>query len=158
MITDLPVGGRLEHGCHRFPVRVYFEDTDLSGLVYHASYLRFMERARSDLLRVMGIDQRAAFEAGEGVYAVADISIRYQFPARLDDALVVETRALELGAATVRLSQVIRHAGRVLTEAGIRLAFIAPSGRPRRQPADWLARYRAQWPDAATDARPRPLS
>ena len=63
---------------HRFPVHVYFEDTDLSGVVYHANYLRFMERARSDMLRAAGIDQRAAFESGEGVYAITNLAIRYR--------------------------------------------------------------------------------
>ena len=70
-------------------MRVYFEDTDLSGVVYHANYLRYMERARSDMLRAAGIDQRAAHEAGEGAYAIRDLAIRYRAPARLDDALMV---------------------------------------------------------------------
>jgi hypothetical protein len=69
----MPASGELEDGEHRFPVRVYFEDTDLTGVVYHANYLRYMERARSDLLRLLDIDQRAAKESGEGHYAVIDI-------------------------------------------------------------------------------------
>lgn len=128
---------------HRFPVRVYFEDTDLSGIVYHANYLRFMERARSDLLRLLGIDQRAAFAAGTGVYAVADMALRFAAPARLDDALVVETRCLAVGAATVTMDQRIRRGEELLVEARVRAAFLGPDGRPRRQPAEWLRRYRA---------------
>jgi acyl-CoA thioester hydrolase len=124
-------------------LRIWFEDTDFSGLVYHANYLRYMERARSDLLAVLGIDQRAAFEAGEGVYAVADLAIRYLAPARLSDRLTVETRLLALGAATVSMAQTIRRNDQLLTDATVRAAFLTVSGRPRRQPADWLARYRA---------------
>src|SRR3569623_3641642 len=76
-----PVEGRLAGREHRFPLRVYFEDTDLSGVVYHANYLRFMERARSDMLLAAGIDQRAAHEGGEGAYAIANLAIRYRAPA-----------------------------------------------------------------------------
>jgi acyl-CoA thioester hydrolase len=127
---------------HRFPVRVYFEDTDLSGIVYHANYLRFMERARSDLLRVIGIDQRGAHARGEGVYAVADMALRFVAPARLDDDLVVETRCLEVGGATVTMAQRILRGPDLLTDARVRAAFLTPAGRPRRQPAEWVARYR----------------
>ncbi|WP_448580616.1 YbgC/FadM family acyl-CoA thioesterase [Thermaurantiacus sp.] len=124
-------------------VRVYFEDTDLSGIVYHSNYLRFMERARSDLLRLIGIDQRGAFEKGDGVYAVADMTIRWLLPARLDDDLVVETSCTDIGAATISMRQRILRAGELLTDADVRAAFLSPAGRPRRQPADWVARYRA---------------
>jgi acyl-CoA thioester hydrolase len=127
---------------HRFAVRVFFEDTDLSGVVYHANYLRYMERARSDLLRLLGIGQRAAFEAGDGVYAVADLQIRYLAPARLDDALVVETRCTALGGATVTMQQRVQRADTLLTEASVRAGFLTPAGRPRRQPADWIDRFR----------------
>ena len=95
-----PPGGRLDGAAHYFPVRVYYEDTDLSGIVYHANYLKWFERARSDLLRLLGIDQRAAQEAGEGTYAVADLTIRYAAPARLDDAVIIESRPTELRAAS----------------------------------------------------------
>src|SRR5436309_10337667 len=95
---DQPKGGRFEGHEHRFAVRVYFEDTDLSGVVYHANYLRYMERARSDMLRVAGIDQRAAHEAGEGAYAVTDIAIRYAASARLDDDLIVTSKLIEVSA------------------------------------------------------------
>jgi tol-pal system-associated acyl-CoA thioesterase len=93
--ADQPPGGRFDGALHRLPIRVYFEDTDLSGVVYHANYLRYMERARSDMLRLAGVDQRAAHEAGEGAYAVASLAIRYRAPAKLDDALVVVTRVTD---------------------------------------------------------------
>ncbi len=141
--------GTIEAGVHRFPVRVYFEDTDLSGVVYHATYLRYMERARSDLLRVLGIDQRAAHERGEGVWAVAELAIRYRAPARLDDDLLVETFCRKLGAASVVMDQAIRRGPALLTQATVRAGFLAPDGRPRRQPADWLARLAAGMPAMA---------
>lgn len=135
---------------HRFAVRVYFEDTDFSGVVYHANYLRYMERARSDLLRVAGIDQRTAFEDGVGVYVVRDLRIGYVAPARLDDDLIIETRVAELGAAVVTMTQHVRCADRLLAEATVRAAFLSPEGRPRRQPAEWMTRYRALMPAQPT--------
>lgn len=140
---DLPVVGRFVGREHRFPVRVYFEDTDLSGIVYHANYLRFMERARSDMLRCAGIDQRAAFEAGMGTYAVADLAIRYRAPARLDDALVVVSRLVALGAATCRIHQTVMRERLILTDAQVTAAFVAPSGKPARQPKPWIDAFRA---------------
>jgi acyl-CoA thioester hydrolase len=141
---------------HRFAVRVYFEDTDLSGVVYHANYLRWFERARSDMLRLLGIDQRAAHEAGEGAYAVADLAIRYLAPARLDDAVVIETRAEELRAASCRMHQKALRGGDLLTEARLRVGFVSPSGRPRKQPDAWRRAFAALAPSAAPlDQGPR---
>ncbi|MGE7205048.1 YbgC/FadM family acyl-CoA thioesterase [Sphingomonas sp. NPDC019816] len=137
----LPIGGRFDGIEHRFPVRVYFEDTDLSGVVYHANYLRYMERARSDMLRVAGIDQRAAHEAGEGAYAVTDIAIRYAAPARLDDDLVVTSKLIEVSAVRAVIHQTVRCGGVKLTDATVTVAWVGPNGRPRRQPADWIAIY-----------------
>lgn len=122
---------------HLFAVRVYYEDTDLSGVVYHANYLRWFERARSDILRLLGIDQRAAQETGEGYYAVADLSIRYVAPARLDDAVRIESAPLDVGAASVTMRQQAFRGDELLAQADIRIAFISPEGRPRRQPAAW---------------------
>lgn len=138
---DQPASGRFVGQEHRFPVRVYFEDTDLSGVVYHANYLRFMERARSDMLRVAGIDQRAAFESGEGVYAVRGIALRYHRPARLDDALVIVSRVLNVRAAAVVIHQRVMRGDDIVAEAEVEAAFITPAGRPRRQPAQWLTRF-----------------
>ena len=143
---DRPVTGRFNGVEHRYPVRVYFDDTDLSGVVYHANYLRFMERARSDMLRLAGIDQRAAFEAGEGAYAVADLAIRYAAPARLDDDLLVVSRLDTVRAASVVIQQEVRRDGQVLTAATVTAALVAPGGRPRRQPAAWTAIYHGLLP------------
>jgi acyl-CoA thioester hydrolase len=136
---DQPPRGRLVGREHRFPVRVFFEDTDLSGVVYHANYLRYMERARSDMLSVAGIDQRAAFDGGQGYYVVADLSIRFRRPAGLDDALVVVTTIKGFTAASATIHQRVMLDGEVLTDAEVLAAFVAPGGRPRRQPREWLA-------------------
>lgn len=135
---DLTIAGRFDGLEHLFPVRVYFEDTDLSGVVYHANYLRFMERGRSDMLRCAGIDQRAVHEAGEGVYVVRNIAIRYAAPARLDDALIVVSRLIRIRAASVDIHQRVMRGTEVLTHAEVEAAFVAPSGRPKRQPARWV--------------------
>ena len=142
MTIDLPPpGGRLDGTTHYFPVRVYYEDTDLSGIVYHTNYLKWFERARSDLLRLIGIDQRAAQEAGEGTYAVAELTIRYASPARLDDAVVIASRPTELRAASCRLHQQAWRGDQLLAEQHVRVGFIGADGRPRRQPDAWRAAF-----------------
>ena len=138
---DLPVEGRFEGTQHRFPVRVYFEDTDLSGVVYHANYLRYMERARSDMLRLAGIDQRGFHDAGDGAYAVSALAIRYRRPAKLDDALVVVTGLSAIRTASVDIHQRVMRSETILAEAEVTAAFVAPSGRPCRQPPAWVAAF-----------------
>lgn len=140
---DRPNSGRFAGAEHRFPVRVYFEDTDLSGVVYHANYLRFMERARSDMLRLAGIDHRGSIESGAGAYAVADLHIRYAAPARLDDDLLVVSLLASVRAASVVIQQEVRRGSDLLTAAAVKLALVAPSGRPRRQPAGWIAIFQS---------------
>ncbi len=136
-----PTQGILDAGKHYFPVRIYYEDTDLSGMVYHANYLRYCERARSSLLNMLGIDQRAAIEAGEGNYAVAEANMRFFAPARLDDSLTVQTECVELKAASVRLAQKVLRGEDCLVEVQVRVGFVAPNGRPRRQPDLWRAAF-----------------
>ena len=139
MTLDQPQRGRFVGREHRFPVRVFFEDTDLSGVVYHANYLRFMERARSDMLAASGIDQRQAWEVGDGVYVVADLHIRFRRPAKLDDALVVVSTLGGFTAASATIHQRVMLEREVLTEAEVLAAFVAPNGgKPRRQPRAWL--------------------
>ncbi|OYY71579.1 YbgC/FadM family acyl-CoA thioesterase [Sphingomonas sp. 28-63-12] len=147
-VDDKPVEGRFAGREHRLGVRVYFEDTDLSGVVYHANYLRWMERGRSDMLRLAGIDQRAAHQAGEGAYAVSDVSIRYKAPARLDDSLVVATRLVAIRPASCRIHQRVIKDGLILAEAEVTAVFVSPGGRARRQPAAWIAAFeQLVWPD-----------
>ena len=138
-----PTSGRFDGPVHRFAVRVYFEDTDLSGVVYHANYLRWFERARSDMLRLLGIDQRAAQEAGEGAYAVTELAIRYLAPARLDDVVSIESRAEDIRAASCRMHQRAFRNDLLLSEARLRVGFVSPAGRPRPQPVEWRRAFAA---------------
>ena len=143
-----PPCGLIEGPVHRFAVRAYFEDTDLSGVVYHANYLRWFERARSDFVRLLGIDQRAANEAGTGAFAVAELNIRYLSPARLDDAVQIETRCEDLRAASCRMHQkAMLIGGGLLAEARLRVGFVAPDGRPRRMPDGWRAAFASIMPE-----------
>lgn len=139
--------GRLVGREHHFPAHIYFDDTDFSGLVYHANYLRYMEHARSDMLKCAGIDQRAAFEAGEGVYAVSELSIKYKRPARFDDDLLVISTVEQLGAATVVIHQRVMLGDQTLTDARVVAAFLSPEGRPRRQPRPWIAAFETLLPE-----------
>jgi acyl-CoA thioester hydrolase len=143
MLDLIPQSGCFDGARHLFAVRVYFEDTDLSGVVYHANYLRWFERARSDMLRLAGIDQRAAHDAGEGAYAVTEMALRYARPARLDDAVTVVSTVTEVSPVTCRLHQAAWRGEDLLCSATVRVAFVAPSGRPRRQPAAWVAAFRS---------------
>ncbi|MEO9461238.1 MAG: YbgC/FadM family acyl-CoA thioesterase [Marinomonas sp.] len=144
-----PPGGIFDGTKHLYAVRVYYEDTDLSGITYHANYLRWFERARSDLLRMLKIDQRGAIESGEagGAYAVAEINLKYLRPAKLDDDVVIETRCTALGAASCKMAQrAIRGFGtdaqEILADAHLRVGFIALNGKPKRQPAEWIAAFK----------------
>ena len=136
-------GGVFDSSRHLYAVRVYYEDTDLSGITYHANYLRWFERARSDLLRMLEIDQRAAIESGEGAYAVSEVNLKYLRPAKLDDDVVIETTCTELGAASCRMHQIARRDGEALCEASLRVGFISLEGRPKRQPAEWRAAFQS---------------
>lgn len=137
MSDDWPQSGRFVGGEHRFAVRVYFEDTDLSGVVYHANYLRYMERARSDMLALAGIDQRADMDAGGGYWAVHDLAIKYMRPARLDDALVVRSRVKTVRAAACEIVQEVWRGEERLTTGTVVAAYLGMDGRPRRQPKEW---------------------
>ena len=128
------LAGRLEGGVHRLPVRVYYEDTDFSGLVYHASYLRFLERGRTDSLRAAGIDQSALHAAGEGiVFVVRRMTIDYLLPARMDDVVVVETRNAVVRGASLVIAQRILRGAEVLVTADVLVAALV-GGRPARIP------------------------
>lgn len=143
MSTEIrkPYEGAFIGSTHFFALRVYIEDTDLGGVVYYANYLRFLERARSDLLRALGIDQGAALQSGEGIYAVSEVHIKYCRPARLDDELVIESQLSLVRAASALISQKIMRASDVVAEATVKVAFLGPDGRPRRQPVEWVEKF-----------------
>jgi acyl-CoA thioester hydrolase len=132
-----PSSGAIEGGVHRYAVRVFYEDTDAGGVVYHANYLRWFERARSDLLELLDIDQRAALDSGVGLYTVAEAALRYRAPARLGDAVVIETFPEVVGRVSCTLRQVAMRDGTRLCEATVKVGFIGPDGRPRKQPEAW---------------------
>jgi acyl-CoA thioester hydrolase len=136
-----PADGVMRGAKHLFPLRVYFEDTDVAGIVYYANYLRFIERARSDMLRLIGVDQRGALEGGEGVYAVAEISVKYRSPARLADDLIVVTEIEAVRAASVLIHQRVMRGDQLLADARVTAAFLTPDGRPRRQPRPWVEAF-----------------
>ena len=121
---------------HVLPVRVYFEDTDFSGLVYHASYVRWCERGRSDFLRLLGNDHHALFSGGDGreaaAFVVRRMSLEYLKPARIDEILEVTTRLSEMGAASLVLEQVITRDGVRLFEASVTVVLVSVSGKPLR--------------------------
>lgn len=144
-MTNWPdLSGRLEGDRHILPVRIYFEDTDFSGVVYHGSYVRFMERGRTDFLRLLGVGHEAlargdhAGEEGEALaFTVRRMTLDFLKPARIDDLVEVETALKELGGARVVVDQIVRRGAEVLAKAEVTVALINAAGQPRRLP-DWL--------------------
>jgi acyl-CoA thioester hydrolase len=126
---------------HRLPVRVYYEDTDAAGLVYHARYLHFMERARTEMLRAAGGDHPKLM-AEEGLaFAVRRLAIEFVRPARLDDLLAVETVMTGFTGARIELSQRVLREGAAIAECTLTLVCLDRSGRARRIPAQLLAAF-----------------
>ena len=131
MVSALTAGAGLTHS---MPLRVYYEDTDAAGIVYYANYLKFAERGRTEMMRALGFaHSRIDAETGT-IFTVRRLSADYRGPARLDDALTVETRVLEIGGATVLLDQRICRDGAVLVALELLVACVGRDGRPRRVP------------------------
>jgi acyl-CoA thioester hydrolase len=130
-----PAAGAFDGPAFVFPLRVYYEDTDFSGVVYHASYLRFMERGRSEFLRAAGAPHLAMLESEQPLFwAVRRMAVDFDRPARVDEALVVRTRALELAGARLRLDQAVCRASEILVKAEVEVCVVTRDGRPRRVP------------------------
>jgi acyl-CoA thioester hydrolase len=134
----LALDGEIRDGRHHQPVRVYYEDTDFSGVVYHASYLRFMERGRTNYLRLIGADHRALFEATEKeapgfAFVVRQMTVDFRRPARMDDVLDVVTEPAEVKGASVMLAQRVMRGEELLVEAKVQVAFVS-GGRARPIP------------------------
>jgi len=121
---------------HEFPLRVYYEDTDLAGIVYYANYLKFIERGRSEAVREAGIDQTALRKEHSLVFAVRRVEADYLAPARFDDELVICTKLLRVRGASIDMQQQVRPAATLLFSANVRLAAITAGGKPARLPAD----------------------
>jgi acyl-CoA thioester hydrolase len=127
---------------HHFALTVYFEDTDAYRVVYYANYLKFMERARSDMLRAVGVDQSAEMAATGSAYAVVEVTVRYHRPARLGEELLVVSTVDQVLASSVHIQQRVMRGTELLTNARVTAAFLDGEGRPRRQPKDWVERFR----------------
>ena len=140
---DQPYRGGFVGAEHRFALTVYFEDTDTAGVVYYANYLRFMERARSDMLRAVGVDQAAVLAAGGSAYYVAEVRIRYLKPARLGDDLIVVSWVEAVRGVSVTIHQRVMRGAEQLTEATVTAAYLDGDGRPQRQPKEWVDRFKA---------------
>lgn len=124
------------------PLRIYYEDTDFSGSVYHASYLRFLERGRTELLRARGVDQAKMFAESGGFFVVRAMSLDYLKPARMDDEIRVETAVAALGGASLQMAQRILRGEELLLTAEVKVAFVG-DGKAKRLPAELAAKLKA---------------
>jgi acyl-CoA thioester hydrolase len=139
---DTPYRGGFVNGEHHFALSVYFEDTDAYGIVYYANYLKFMERARSDMIRAAGVDQFSELAANGRAYAVVEVDIRYRRPGRLGDDLLVVSTVDQVRASSVHIQQRVMRGTELLTDARVVAAFLDGEGRPRRQPKDWVEKFK----------------
>ena len=135
------VSGELTDSGHRLFARVYYADTDFSGVVYHARYLEFFERGRSDFLRLAGVHHSELMDGKHGerlVWVVKRMEIEFRAAARIDDILAIETRTDSISGARIFMAQQIKRGERVLVEARVEAAIIGENGRPRRFPKQWI--------------------
>ncbi|MBR9652656.1 tol-pal system-associated acyl-CoA thioesterase [Thalassovita aquimarina] len=121
---------------HKLPIRVYYEDTDMAGIVYYANYLRYIERARSEWVRELGIDQREMKEADGLVFVVRRVEADYLAPAKLDDLLTVETETVQLTGVRWILEQRVKRGEDVLFQAVVTVVMMTETGHPARMPAN----------------------
>jgi acyl-CoA thioester hydrolase len=136
--------GKISNGVHQLAIRVYYEDTDFSGYVYHANYLKFCERARSDWIRLAGYDQNVLAEMQSKTYfMIRRMACEFIKPARFDDILTVETRPGEVGGARFGILQRVLRGDDVLFSADVLAVLVDGNGRPKRVPADMVAKFAA---------------
>jgi len=140
---DTPYRGGFIGTEHHFALTVYFEDTDAYGIVYYANYLKFMERARSDMIRAVGVDQFAELQRTGSAYAVVEVDIKYRRPGRLGDDLQVVSSVEQVRASSVDIHQRVMRGPELLTGARVTAAFLDGAGRPRRQPSEWVDKFKA---------------
>ncbi|THV21464.1 tol-pal system-associated acyl-CoA thioesterase [Peteryoungia ipomoeae] len=145
MRRTISLSGEIIEGVHHLVQRVYYEDTDFSGAVYHARYLHFMERARTDYLRCLGVEQSALYATSdEGLaFMVHRMEIDFKAPARMDDVIDVRTRTEKAGGAKMVLAQEIRRDDLLLISAKVVIAVVNRHGRPRRLPEDLALQFRS---------------
>ena len=124
----------------KYQIRVFYEDTDFSGYVYHANYLKYCERARSDYLRVIGVDQNAMFAEGQA-FVVRRMDCEFLRPAKFEDVLEVETRLVEMSGARFELAQLIKRGAEEIFSAKVTVAIIGLNGRPQRIQKDLASKF-----------------
>lgn len=129
--------GVMKEGVHHFSLRVYYEDTDAIGIVYYANYLKYAERARTEMIRLLGF--ATISRDNDAAFAVRRCEVDYMRPARLDDVLDVATGVIAVGGARVDLEQIMSCAGARLVRLNVRLAMVSSAGRATRLPADFRA-------------------
>ena len=132
-VNNGPSSGALAGDSHHLPLRVYYEDTDFSGVVYHASYLRFFERGRTEFIRALGIDQQALFRQDGLAFAVRSLTVEFLRPALMDDVVEVVTKVAAMRGPTLRLEQNLSRGAEILTTAQV-LVICIKAGRPQRLP------------------------
>jgi acyl-CoA thioester hydrolase len=142
-LLDTPYRGGFVGRDHHFALSVYFEDTDAYGIVYYANYLKFMERARSDMIRAVGVDQAAELKRSGSAYAVVEVDIKYRKPGRLGEDLLVVSSVEQVRASSVDIQQRVMRGPELLTDARVTAAFLDGNGRPQRQPKDWVEKFKA---------------
>jgi acyl-CoA thioester hydrolase len=138
------LSGTLTAGGHRLMARVYYADTDFSGLVYHARYLEFLERGRSDFLRLAGVHHSELHDGRHGeriVWVVRRMEIDFRSPARIDDIITIETRTERLAGARIWMVQELKRGEDLLVTARVEAAILGETGRPRRFPKEWVAAF-----------------
>jgi acyl-CoA thioester hydrolase len=138
--------GVIEAGVHRIRIRVYYEDTDAAGIVYHAAYLEFAERARTEMLRCLGLDHTGLRARFGLAFTVRRCGIEYQAPARLDDPLDIETRVVRLGGASLDLEQRVLREAQLLTLLEVRLALLGTDLRVARLPRPLIGAFQRLYP------------
>lgn len=138
------LSGALTPFGHRLMARVYYADTDFSGVVYHARYLEFFERGRSDFLRLAGVHHTELADGKHGekiVWVVRRMEIDFRASAKIDDILTIETRTQDISGARITMAQQLKRGDEVLVEARVEAAIIGENGRPRRFPKDWIEAF-----------------
>jgi acyl-CoA thioester hydrolase len=150
MTANLPTAGVFEGREHVLPVRVYYEDTDLTGVVYHANYVRYFERGRSDFLRLAGVDHRSLLERDDpAAFAVTRIAIDFRLAARIDDALEVRTLFESARGVRLNIAQRVLRAGAVIATAVVEVVSIGLDGRARRPPRELIEALKPWFSPAA---------
>lgn len=138
-----PYQGGLVGPEHHYAIHIYFEDTDAFGVVYYANYLKFLDRARSDMIRATGVDQAAELHRSGSAYVVAEVNIRYQASARLGDDILIVSTIEAVRGVSILIHQRVMRGEQQLADARVTAAFLDRNGRLQRQPREWIERFKA---------------